>query len=144
MTERVRKLVSRTSVLTGALAVVLSPIPLADELAFLPVFGVMTSRIGKQHGLALRDVPWRPIAQTTLAALAARATLNLAVSYIPGVAAAANAASAVTVTHLLGSYVDGACADPAGAVPLGVREIAGRLRDAIARRNPSAASSHAV
>jgi uncharacterized protein (DUF697 family) len=139
MTEHVRKLVSRTSVVAGALAVVLSPVPLADELAFIPVFGVMASRIGKQHGLALGDVPWRPIARTTFAALAARATLNLAVSYIPGVAAVANAVSAVTVTHMLGRYVDGACADPASAVPLGVREIAGRLRDAIARRNPSSA-----
>jgi uncharacterized protein (DUF697 family) len=139
MTDRVRKLVARTSVVTGTLAVVLSPIPLADEIVFLPVFGVMTARVGKAHQLRLRDVPWRPIARTTIAALAARATLNLAVSYIPGVAAVANAISAVTVTHMLGRYVDGACADPRSAQPLTVREIAGRLKEAIARRNAAAA-----
>jgi uncharacterized protein (DUF697 family) len=137
MTDGVRKLVARTSVVTGAIAVVLSPIPLADELLFLPVFGVMASRIGKTHGLGMREVPWRPIARTTLAALAARATMNLAVSYIPGVAAVANAVSAVTVTHMLGRYVDAACADPDAAHPLTVREIAGRLKDAIARREPT-------
>ena len=47
MTEAVRKLLARTSMVTGALAVVLSPIPLADEIVFLPVFGVMAARIGK-------------------------------------------------------------------------------------------------
>lgn len=143
MTEGVRRLVARTSAVTGAIAVVLSPIPLADEIVFLPVFGVMTARIGKTYGLGLRDVPWRPIARTTLAALAARATLNLAVSYIPGVAAVANAVSAVTVTHMLGRYVDGACRDPSGARALGVREIAARLKDAIARRDPTAAGAAA-
>jgi uncharacterized protein (DUF697 family) len=136
VTETVRKLVAKTSVVTGAIAVVLSPIPLADELVFLPVFGVMASRIGRAHGLGARDVPWGPIARTTVAALAARATLNLAVSYIPGVAAAANAVSAVATTQTLGRYIDDACADPASARPMGVRELAGALKDTIARRSP--------
>ena len=134
MTDAVGKLVSRTSFFAGAVAVVLSPVPLADELVFIPLFGVMASRIGKQHGLALRDVPWRPIAATTIAALTARATVNLAVSYIPGVAAVANAVSAVTLTRVLGGYVDGACADPGAARALSVREIADRLKDALLRR----------
>jgi hypothetical protein len=131
VTDRIRKLVARTSYVTGAIAVVLSPIPLADEIAFLPVFGVMASRIAKSHGLAMRDVPWRPIAATTVAALAARATVNVAVSYIPGVAAVANAVSAVTVTRLLGSYVDGACAEPGTARALSVKEIVTRMKDAL-------------
>jgi uncharacterized protein (DUF697 family) len=130
-TDHVRKLVARTSYVTGALAVVLSPVPLADELAFLPVFGVMASRIATAHGLAMKDVPWRPIASTTLAALAARATVNLAVSYIPGVAAVANAVSAVTVTRLLGDYVDEACAEPATAHPLSVKDLAARMKEAL-------------
>jgi uncharacterized protein (DUF697 family) len=135
MKGAVRKLVARTSYVTGALAVVLSPIPLADELALLPVFGVMTGGIAKTHGLKLGDVPWRPIATTTVAALAARATLNLAVSYIPGVAAVANAVSAVGVTRLLGRYVDDACADPGGARPLSAKEILARMT----KRAPEAA-----
>jgi uncharacterized protein (DUF697 family) len=138
MSEAVRKLLGRTSVVAGTIAVVLSPIPLADEIALLPVFAVMTSRIGKTHQLAFRDVPWRPIASTTVAALAARATLNLAVSYIPGVAAAANAVSAVTLTHILGRYVDEVCMSPATARPLGVREIAVRMKDALSRRPQTA------
>jgi uncharacterized protein (DUF697 family) len=138
MTDAVKKLLARTSVVTGAIAVVLSPIPLADEFVFLPVFGVMASRIGKTHGLTAGQVPWRPIASTTLAALTARATLNLAVSYIPGVAAVANAVSAVTLTRLLGNYVDDACANPSAARPLGVRELATRMKDAITRRPQTA------
>jgi uncharacterized protein (DUF697 family) len=134
MTDAVKKLLARTSVVTGAIAIVLSPIPLADEIVFLPVFGVMASRIGKAHGLTFGQIPWRPIASTTMAALAARATLNLAVSYIPGVAAAANAVSAVTITRLLGNYVDDACTNPSVARPLSVRELATRMKDAITRR----------
>jgi uncharacterized protein (DUF697 family) len=131
MTEAVRRLVARTSYVTATIAVMLSPIPLADEIALLPVFGVMTGRIGKTHGLKLRDVPWRPIATTTVAALTARATVNLAVSYIPGVAALANAVSAVTITRMLGHYVDEACAEPSRAHPLSAKEILGRMKRAV-------------
>jgi uncharacterized protein (DUF697 family) len=137
MLEPVRKLVARTSYVTGAVAVVLSPVPLADEIAFMPILGVMASRIAKTHGLAMKDVPWRPIAATTLAALAARATVNVAVSYIPGVAAVANAVSAVTVTRMLGSYVDDACAAPEGARALSVKEITARLKDTLRKTAPA-------
>src|SRR5436305_2043251 len=108
----VSRIINRTSVVTMALAAVLSPIPLADELAFVPVYGIMAARIGKHHGLAPRDVPWRAIATTALAALGARAALNVTVAYIPGVAAVANAISAATVTQVLGAYVDAACDAP--------------------------------
>jgi len=139
MTDDVRKLVTKTTYVTGALAVVLSPVPLADEIAFLPVFGVMASRIGKAHGLGLKSIPWRPIASTTLAALAARATVNLAVSYIPGVAAVANAVSAVTLTRMLGTYVDKACAEPGSAKPLSVKDIAAQMKEALQGKQGTAA-----
>jgi uncharacterized protein (DUF697 family) len=139
MTGAAKQTVRRTSLVAGAIAVVLSPIPLADEIALMPVFGVMAARIGKGRGLAPRDIPWRPIGATAIAALAARAAVNVTVSYIPGVAAVANCISAVTVTHMLGSYIDDACADPANAHPLTVREVSERLRDAIARRRATPA-----
>jgi uncharacterized protein (DUF697 family) len=138
MIEATKHTVRRTSLVAAAIAVVLSPIPLADEIALLPVYGVMASRIGKAHGLIARDLPWRPIASTAIAALAARAAINVTVSYIPGVAAVANCISAVTVTQLLGSYIDDACADPAKAHPLTVREIGDRIRDAVRRQTPTA------
>jgi uncharacterized protein (DUF697 family) len=135
MTDEIRKLVTKTTYVTGTLAVVLSPVPLADEIAFLPVFGVMASRIAKAHGLRMKEIPWRPIATTTLAALAARATLNLAVSYIPGVAAVANAVSAVTLTRMLGSYMDQACTEPGAAETLSVKDIAARMKEALQAKN---------
>jgi uncharacterized protein (DUF697 family) len=134
MIDAVRKTVNRTSMVTGAIGVVLSPIPLADELVFLPVCGVMAARIGSAHGLALKSVPWGPVAKTTLATLGARAALNVAVSYIPGVAAVANAVSAYAVTQVLGRYIDEACADPATAHPLSIQEAGQRLKDAFARQ----------
>ena len=140
MTEGIRRLITRTSVLTGALAVVLSPVPLADELVFLPVFGVLALRVGKVHGLSQKDMPWRPMVATTIAALAARATVNVAVSFIPGVAAVANAVSAVTVTRMLGQYFDGACAAPADARPLSVREIAASMKVALSGRGRTPAA----
>src|SRR4051812_17093059 len=138
MTDDVRKTVRRTSMVACAIAVVLSPVPLADEIALLPVFGVMATRIGKARGLAPRALPWKPLASTAVAALAARAAINVTVSYIPGVAAVANAVSAVTLTHLLGAYIDDACADPAAARPLSVREIGQKLRESLANRRPAA------
>jgi uncharacterized protein (DUF697 family) len=130
----IARIVNRTSIVTMAIAAVLSPVPLADELVFVPVFGFMAVRIGKRRNLAPRDMPWRPIAATMLAALGARAAVNVTVSYIPGVAAIANAVSAATVTQLLGRYVDGACADPAAAKPLTLKEIGDLIREKLRSR----------
>jgi uncharacterized protein (DUF697 family) len=128
MDSSVERLIRRTSLLTAALGVVLSPIPLADELLLLPIYGVLTSRIAKKHALPVAELPWKPICATAVAGLAARAPGNNTVSYIPGVAAAANAVSAVALTQFFGRYIDDTCAKPAGARPLSVAEILDTLR----------------
>ena len=124
----VERLIRRTSIVTAVFGVVLSPIPLADELLLLPIYGVMTARIAKDHRLSSRLIPWRPVLATAVAGLAARAAVNVTVSYIPGVAAFANAVSAVALTQFFGRYVDDACANPAGARAFSVKEILGSLR----------------
>jgi uncharacterized protein (DUF697 family) len=136
MSPEVSKTIHKTSAVTGIVAIILSPIPLADELVFGPVYAFMTTRIATHHALKRSDIPWKPIAATIVAALAARAALNVAVAYIPGVAAAANAVTAVAVTELLGQYVDTTCADPASARKLSVKEIAETLRKQVADRMP--------
>jgi len=130
MDANVRSTVRWTGLASAALGVVLSPVPLADELLLAPVYGLMTLRIAKHHGLAVRRIPWSPIATTTLAGLMARAAVNVTVSYIPGVAAAANAVSAVALTRALGRYIDGVCADPGGARPLTARALFAQIRRA--------------
>jgi len=125
------RLLRRASFTAGALGVVLSPIPLADELVLVPIYGVLTARIARSRGITMSAVPWRPIALTAFAGLAARAAVNLTVSYIPGVAAVANAASAVALTRFFGRYVDEACetASQGGETkPMGVKDFAEALR----------------
>src|SRR3984957_1549302 len=122
------RIIRRTSIVTGALGVVLSPPPLADELLLLPIYAVLSAKIGKDHGLAAGAVPWRPICATAIAGLPARAAVNVTVSYIPGVAAAANAATAVALTQFIGRYVDDACAHPDEAKPLGGQDVIERIR----------------
>jgi uncharacterized protein (DUF697 family) len=124
----VDRLIRRASIFSAALGVVLSPIPLADELILLPVYGVMTARIAKHRGLAASGIPWRPVMATAAAGLAARAAVNVTVSYIPGVAAFANAVSAVALTQFFGRYVDGACQNPTGARAFSMKEILASLR----------------
>jgi uncharacterized protein (DUF697 family) len=128
MSPGVEKLIRRTSIATGALGVIFSPIPLVDELLLLPIYAVMSVRIGRDHSLDARAMPWRPICATAIAGLAARAAVNVTVSYIPGVAAAANAVTAVALTQFFGRYVDEACAHPEGAKPLGVQDVIERIR----------------
>lgn len=128
MTAAVERVIRRTGLVTAALGVVLSPIPLADELLLLPIYAVMTARIGKHHALPLKAVPWRPICATAVAGLTARAAVNVTVSYIPGVAAVANATTALALTRFFGRYVDDACANPASAKRLSVQDILSTLR----------------
>lgn len=131
----IQRIVDRSSVVAAGLGVVLSPFPLVDEALLLPVLGAMTIRIGRAHGLGWRELPWKAIAKTAVGGLAARATLNLGVSYIPLVAAAANAASAATLTGAFGAYADRTCGDPAAAhsetldeLKVDVRELTDRWR----------------
>src|SRR5437660_6199484 len=102
MTPRVGRLVHGTSVVAAGLGALLSPFPLVDELLLFPLYGGLAGRIGKIHGLAFGDVPWKPVLRTAFNGLLARAGVNLAVAYIPGVAAVANAASAAVLTELFG------------------------------------------
>jgi len=106
---RVKSVILQTTVASAALGVVLSPIPFADELLLVPIYGVMAARIGRVHGLGLAGVPWRPIGGAIAAGLAARAAANAAFAFIPGVAAAANAVSAAALTRVLGGYFDTTC-----------------------------------
>ena len=129
----VRNVVRATSVVSVVLGVALSPIPLADELMLLPVYGAMAAFIGRTHGLGWRRVPWRPIAVATVAGLSARAALNVGFAFIPGVAAAANAVSAAVLTRVLGGYVDQACASPETATPLSIRELTELFKQAMRR-----------
>ncbi len=130
MDDAVRAVVNRTAVLSAGIAAVLSPIPMADEVVFIPVLGVMAWRIGRVHGLRAAEIPWRPVAMTAAAGLVARATVNLAFALIPGVAAVSNAVSAVTLTRLMGTYVDTACADPSSAKPWRPRDFVPFIRPA--------------
>jgi uncharacterized protein (DUF697 family) len=121
--------VHRTSLIAAGVGAVLSPVPLLDELLLMPVYGGLLARIGREHGLSLAQVPWRPALRTAFNGLLARAGLNLAVAYIPGVAAVANAVSAAVLTEIYGDLADRACSDPAQARAAGVQELAALLRD---------------
>ena len=72
---------------------------------------------------------------TAVGGLLARATVNIGVSYVPFVAAAANAATAAALTGAFGAYADRACAHPAQAhaetldeLKIDVRELAAQWR----------------
>jgi uncharacterized protein (DUF697 family) len=144
MSEASARAIHKTSVITGAIAVVLSPIPLADEIVFLPIYAVLTSRIAKHRGVPPTDVPWKPIMTTAIAALAARAVVNVGVSYIPGVAAALNAVTAAAVTEIFGAYVEGVYDDPKAAKPLNMKDIGERLKKIVAERMPKKKASAEV
>ena len=117
-TKQVKRVIWQTTVASAALGVVLSPIPLADELLLVPIYGVMTARIGKRPRRRRdRGARGGPSARAIVAGLAARAAANVGFAFIPGVAAVANAVSAVALTKLLGDYADTACRGSAAAAP---------------------------
>lgn len=103
------KIVRTTTALSAATAVLLSPIPFADELVLLGVYAGMSLAIGKTFALSPREVPWRPIAKRVVGGLAARAAVSGLVGFIPGVAAIANAVSAAALTRAVGAYVVEQC-----------------------------------
>ena len=140
MRVEVKRTIRNTSIITASIAVVLSPIPLADELVFFPAYGLMARRIGKHHSIASRSLPWKSIMTTVGGALVARAAVNLSVAALPGVSAAANATSAVFLTTLLGNYVDAICTNPSAPRALSIREILEQMKARVtAKRDPATA-----
>jgi uncharacterized protein (DUF697 family) len=132
-TKRVKTVILQTTVASVALGVILSPIPLADELLLFPIYGVMSARIGRARGVSVLDVPWRPIGTAVLAGLVARAAANVGFAFVPGVAAVANAISAAALTKILGEYADRACREGAAPpMPFGKRAPAAATATAAA------------
>jgi uncharacterized protein (DUF697 family) len=140
MRDDVTRTIRNTSIFTAGIAVVLSPIPLADEIVFFPTFGLMARNIAKHHSIAARSLPWKSIMTTVGGALAARATVNLAVAAIPGVSAAANATSAIFLTTLLGNYVDAICTNPVAPRALSMREILEQMKARVTAKSQQPAT----
>ena len=112
------KVVVRATGLTSmALGVVLSPIPLADEIMLVPIYGGMATAIGVVHGVAPWALPWRKVGRAVVGGLVVRAAANIGFAFVPGVAAVANAISAAVLTEVLGRYIDGLCREAATAAP---------------------------
>jgi uncharacterized protein (DUF697 family) len=135
MNTDVERIVDQSSALSAGLSIVLSPFPLVDEVLMLPLLGGMSVRIGNTHGVGWKELPWKALTSTAVGGLLARATVTLGVSYIPFVAAAANAASAAALTGAFGAYADRVCAHPADAhaetlaeLRIGGRELTARWR----------------
>jgi hypothetical protein len=134
MTPHANTVVRATEIGAAAVAAVLSPVPLADEFVIGPALLGVAAVIGREQGLALGELPWRALAGTAVVALCARAALNLATSYLPGVAAVANAATAFALTRVYADWADGACRDPRGARVAKYEELVRSLRSAVRPR----------
>ncbi len=95
----------------ATVAAILSPIPLADEFVLAPALLGVAAVIGHERGLAVGALPWRTLGQAAIAGLGARAILNLAVAYVPGVATVANAVTAFALTRAYAEWADRACCE---------------------------------
>lgn len=137
MKPEIEAVVKRSCAMGAAIAVVASPVPLADELALLPLYGWMAVRIGREHGLEARALPWRAMSATVAKGLLARGLMNLSVSFLPGVAAVANAASVTAFTWWLGGYMDRACGAPGEATVPPVREMFALLKSLVTQPKPA-------
>ena len=110
MTPRAHRIVQVSGLGAAAIAAILSPVPLADELVIGAGLLGIGALVGLDRGLTWRELPWRTLAATAAAGLGARAALNLAVASVPGVAAVANAATAFALTRAYAEWADRACA----------------------------------
>jgi uncharacterized protein (DUF697 family) len=133
MGPRANRYVRATSVGAAGVAAILSPIPLADEVVLLPALVGLGASIGRERGLGLRALPWRVLTTAAVAGLASRAAVNLAVAYLPGVAAVTNAATAFALTRFYAAWADAACADPQHARPPRFEELVSALRKSVPR-----------
>jgi uncharacterized protein (DUF697 family) len=103
---RAATIVRATEIGAAAVAALLSPIPLADELVIGPALLGVAAVIGREQGRALSELPWRSLVGVAVAGLTARAALNLAVATMPGVATVANAVTAFGLTRAYAGWAE--------------------------------------
>lgn len=121
----------------AGISVVLSPIPLADELALVPVYLWLTLRIARARGKSSREVPWGPLAKVAVVGLVVRGAVDATVATIPGIAAVINASTAIALTQIYGSCADHICRGPTTRDALGWRDVLEALRARSALRSGS-------
>jgi uncharacterized protein (DUF697 family) len=107
MTPEARSIITRTDLLAAGLGVILSPIPLVDELILPPLWLLMTARIARAQKTPLLSVPWGRVSAVALGGLTLRFVVNAAVSVLPGIAAVVNATTAVALTEIVGRTAAG-------------------------------------
>ncbi len=121
--------------------------PFLHDPILLALYVNLLRKIAQDHGLSLTDLPLRRILRTIENALAARHLAVLPVQWIPGVTLAARAATAATLTEILGRYMIAACRDGENVPILTVREFLPILRRVVGtarRTNAQAPSSGAA
>jgi uncharacterized protein (DUF697 family) len=128
MIDAMPRVVGPASWGAAAVAAVLSPIPLADEVLLFPALLGVGAAVGRARGVRLRALPWGAFAATAAIGLTARAGINLAVSYLPGIAAVANATTAYALTYAFGAWAHAACADPSRARPPSPAQLVDAIR----------------
>ena len=114
--------------------VVLSPIPMADEIALVPVYAWLTLRVARARRKRARELPWSPLAKTMLAGLLVRGGIDATVATVPGVAAVVNATTAVALTQIYGACVDHVCRGSYVPTTFGPRQVLDALRARLARQ----------
>jgi hypothetical protein len=92
--------------------------------------------LGREQGLEWHELPWKAMARTAASGIIARAGINLAVTFVPFVAAAANAGTAFMLTRLYGEWAEKACASPEGAHTPSFREFEALLVDSLLGGRP--------
>lgn len=135
--DAVSRAIRRASVASAGISVVLSPIPLADEIALVPVYAWLTMRVARARRKAARDVPWPSLAKVAVAGLFVRGAIDATVATVPGLSALVNATTAVGLTHVYGACVDDACAHE-GPTRLGARRVFDAVRARWRRRSAEA------
>jgi uncharacterized protein (DUF697 family) len=133
--DDVARAIRAASIAAAGISGVRSPVPLADELALVPVYAWLTVRVARARGKTTQEVPWSPLAKTAFVGLLVRGGIDVTVAPIPGVAAVINASTAVALTVIYGACVDHVCDAASATKTLGWRDVLAALRARATRRS---------
>ena len=136
----VTRTIRRASVAAVGISVVLSPVPLVDEVVLSAMYTWVTVRIAHAHGRTARELPWRPLAKTLLVGLVVRGVIDAPVGPILGLTTVVNATTAVALTRIYGACVEYACTRPPEATAFRLRDVLAAIRERRARRSAAASS----
>jgi uncharacterized protein (DUF697 family) len=126
----------RYCVAAAVTSVAAHPVPAVDELFVVPVHYRFSWKMARVMNVPIRAVPWREVSKIIWGGALVRFGIDVTLGLVPVAGVVSHVLSAVTLTEILGEYLDRALTGPEPPPPVTLRTLASSVVERLRRAMP--------